>query len=126
MQGHVTTCWVPTDPSRTALPWRCASTWHSNSQAPHNTLFPALHQVAIEPKTKGDLDKMTNGLIKLAQEDPSFHFRWAVRAGSLEVLPVGWFGLRSSACSVAVRLLEQHGCGSMAADSCAGRQQAAQ
>lgn len=31
-------------------------------------------KVAIEPKTKGDLDKMTNGLIKLAQEDPSFHF----------------------------------------------------
>lgn len=32
-------------------------------------------QVAIEPKTKGDGEKMTNGLIKLAQEDPSFHFR---------------------------------------------------
>lgn len=31
-------------------------------------------KVAIEPKTKGDLDKMSNGLIKLAQEDPSFHF----------------------------------------------------
>ena len=31
-------------------------------------------KVAIEPKTKGDLDKMTTGLIKLAQEDPSFHF----------------------------------------------------
>ena len=36
---------------------------------------PPVPQVAIEPKTKGDLDKMTNGLIKLAQEDPSFHFR---------------------------------------------------
>jgi elongation factor G len=31
-------------------------------------------KVAIEPKTKGDADKMTSGLIKLAQEDPSFHF----------------------------------------------------
>jgi elongation factor G len=31
-------------------------------------------KVAIEPKTKGDLEKMTGGLIKLAQEDPSFHF----------------------------------------------------
>ena len=30
--------------------------------------------MAIEPKTKGDGDKMTGGLIKLAQEDPSFHF----------------------------------------------------
>lgn len=32
-------------------------------------------KVAIEPKTKADLEKMSTGLIKLAQEDPSFHFR---------------------------------------------------
>ncbi|PIN25383.1 Mitochondrial elongation factor [Handroanthus impetiginosus] len=31
-------------------------------------------KVAIEPKTKADVDKMAIGLIKLAQEDPSFHF----------------------------------------------------
>lgn len=31
-------------------------------------------KVAIEPKTKADVDKMATGLIKLAQEDPSFHF----------------------------------------------------
>ena len=31
-------------------------------------------KIAIEPKTKGDLEKMSNGLIKLAQEDPSFNF----------------------------------------------------
>ena len=31
-------------------------------------------KIAIEPKSKGDLEKMTMGLIKLAQEDPSFHF----------------------------------------------------
>ena len=31
-------------------------------------------KVAIEPKTKADVDKMALGLIKLAQEDPSFHF----------------------------------------------------
>ncbi|CAI9093791.1 OLC1v1029369C2 [Oldenlandia corymbosa var. corymbosa] len=31
-------------------------------------------KVAIEPKTKADIDKMANGLVKLAQEDPSFHF----------------------------------------------------
>ncbi|CAA2964463.1 elongation factor G-2, chloroplastic [Olea europaea subsp. europaea] len=31
-------------------------------------------KVAIEPKTKADVDKMSAGLIKLAQEDPSFHF----------------------------------------------------
>lgn len=31
-------------------------------------------KVAIEPNTKADVDKMSMGLIKLAQEDPSFHF----------------------------------------------------
>lgn len=31
-------------------------------------------KIAIEPKTKGDLEKMSDGLIKLAQEDPSFRF----------------------------------------------------
>lgn len=31
-------------------------------------------KVAIEPKTKADVDKMAAGLVKLAQEDPSFHF----------------------------------------------------
>uniref|UniRef100_A0A0C9S4V6 Elongation factor G, chloroplastic n=1 Tax=Wollemia nobilis TaxID=56998 RepID=A0A0C9S4V6_9CONI len=31
-------------------------------------------KVAIEPKTKADVDKMSLGLVKLAQEDPSFHF----------------------------------------------------
>ena len=31
-------------------------------------------KVAIEPKTKADLEKMSQGLIKLAAEDPSFHF----------------------------------------------------
>mmetsp|Transcript_33942 Transcript_33942/g.95512 ORF Transcript_33942/g.95512 Transcript_33942/m.95512 type:complete len:743 (-) Transcript_33942:1407-3635(-) len=31
-------------------------------------------KIAIEPKTKGDLEKMSEGLIKLAAEDPSFHF----------------------------------------------------
>merc|ERR1719478_1220073 len=31
-------------------------------------------KVAAEPKTKADQEKMTNALIKLAQEDPSFRF----------------------------------------------------
>lgn len=31
-------------------------------------------QIAIEPKTKGDLEKMGTGLYKLGQEDPSFHY----------------------------------------------------
>ena len=28
--------------------------------------------VAIEPKTRADQDKLTNGLVKLADEDPTF------------------------------------------------------
>ncbi|KAI5394827.1 hypothetical protein KIW84_061444 [Lathyrus oleraceus] len=31
-------------------------------------------KIAIEPKTKADIDKMATGLVKLAQEGPSFHF----------------------------------------------------
>merc|ERR1719460_1774995 len=31
-------------------------------------------KVSVEPKSKGDQDKMTTALIKLAQEDPSFRF----------------------------------------------------
>merc|ERR1711937_728943 len=31
-------------------------------------------KIAIEPKTKGDLEKMSDGLIKLAAEDPSFRY----------------------------------------------------
>jgi elongation factor G len=31
-------------------------------------------KVSVEPKTKSDVDKMTGGLVKLAQEDPSFRF----------------------------------------------------
>eukprot|EP01025_Chloroclados_australasicus_P065154 TRINITY_DN883_c0_g1_i1.p1 TRINITY_DN883_c0_g1~~TRINITY_DN883_c0_g1_i1.p1 ORF type:complete len:768 (-),score=132.30 TRINITY_DN883_c0_g1_i1:339-2642(-) len=31
-------------------------------------------KIAIEPKTKGDLEKLGTGLNKLAQEDPSFHY----------------------------------------------------
>jgi elongation factor G len=31
-------------------------------------------KIAIEPKTKGDLEKMGAGLNKLSQEDPSFHY----------------------------------------------------
>lgn len=36
----------------------------------HSTWFS---QVAIEPATKADLEKLGNGLHKLGQEDPSFH-----------------------------------------------------
>ena len=38
------------------------------------TAFCHYMQIAIEPKTKGDLEKMGTGLYKLGQEDPSFHY----------------------------------------------------
>ena len=45
-----------------AQPWVCVQ-------------FPdPVIKIAIEPKTKSDQQKMTDGLLKLAQEDPSFHF----------------------------------------------------
>lgn len=31
-------------------------------------------KIAIEPRSKADVEKMSTGLIKLSQEDPSFHF----------------------------------------------------
>jgi elongation factor G len=31
-------------------------------------------QIAIEPKSRSDVDKMGSGLNKLAAEDPSFHY----------------------------------------------------
>ena len=37
-------------------------------------LSSASLQIAIEPKSKADADKMGQSLYKLAQEDPSFHF----------------------------------------------------
>ena len=41
-----------------------------------NIDFPeAVIFVAIEPKTKSDQDKLATGLLKLAEEDPTFHFK---------------------------------------------------
>lgn len=39
-----------------------------------DTQNSCLLQIAIEPKSKADNDKMGAALYKLAQEDPSFHF----------------------------------------------------
>lgn len=78
--------------------WGRAPGWHLRSMRatprlrkappckPQPALSPLCLQVAIEPKTKGDLDKMTTGLIKLAQEDPSFHFRWGAQLVMLRTL----------------------------------------
>lgn len=45
--------------------------------------------VAIEPKTKGDQDKMTTALISLAREDPSLRFEYNPETGDTIIRGVG-------------------------------------
>jgi len=45
--------------------------------------------VAVEPKTKADQDKMTNALIKLAAEDPSFRFSRDEESGQTVIAGMG-------------------------------------
>jgi len=45
--------------------------------------------VAVEPKTKGDMEKMTDALIKLAQEDPSFRFKRDEESGQTVISGMG-------------------------------------
>ena len=44
---------------------------------------------AIEPKSKGDLEKMTAGLIKLSEEDPTFRFTTDKETGQHIIAGVG-------------------------------------
>merc|ERR1719454_624195 len=46
-------------------------------------------KVSVEPKTKADQDKMTAGLIKLAQEDPSFRFSRDEESGQTVIEGMG-------------------------------------
>jgi len=46
-------------------------------------------KVAVEPKTKADQDKMTNALIKLAAEDPSFRFNRDEESGQTIIEGMG-------------------------------------
>merc|ERR1719502_2264386 len=46
-------------------------------------------KVSVEPKTKADQDKMTNALIKLAQEDPSFRFSRDEESGQTVIEGMG-------------------------------------
>merc|ERR1719454_998889 len=46
-------------------------------------------KVAVEPKTKADQDKMTNALIKLAAEDPSFRFSRDEESGQTVIEGMG-------------------------------------
>ena len=45
--------------------------------------------MAIEPKTKGDQEKMTNALLKLAGEDPSFRFSTNRETGQTVIAGMG-------------------------------------
>ena len=45
--------------------------------------------MAIEPKTKGDQEKMTNALLKLAGEDPSFRFSTNKETGQTIIAGMG-------------------------------------
>jgi elongation factor G len=45
--------------------------------------------VAIEPKTKADQDKMSNGLVKIAAEDPSFQIRSDQETGQTIIAGMG-------------------------------------
>merc|ERR1740138_238486 len=46
-------------------------------------------KVSVEPKTKADQDKMTNALIKLAAEDPSFRFTRDEESGQTVIEGMG-------------------------------------
>ncbi|CAG9465391.1 unnamed protein product [Pedinophyceae sp. YPF-701] len=46
-------------------------------------------KISIEPKSKKDLEKLSNGLIKLAQEDPSFHFSRDEESGQTTIEGMG-------------------------------------
>jgi hypothetical protein len=45
--------------------------------------------IAVEPKTKGDMEKMTDALVKLAQEDPSFRFKRDEDSGQTVIAGMG-------------------------------------
>merc|ERR1719424_760380 len=46
-------------------------------------------KVSVEPKSKSDQDKMTNALIKLAAEDPSFRFSRDEESGQTVIEGMG-------------------------------------
>lgn len=46
-------------------------------------------RVAVEPKTKADQDKLSEGLIKLAQEDPTFRVNYDDQTGQTTIAGMG-------------------------------------
>ena len=64
---------------------------------------PVIH-IAIEPKGKGDYEKMVNGLRKLMQEDPSFRFSYNEETNQTIISGMGELHLEI----IVDRLLREH------------------
>ena len=45
--------------------------------------------IAVEPKTQKDMDKLSNGLAKLAEEDPTFTVKTDEQTGQTSYF---WYG----------------------------------
>ena len=55
-----------------------------------NIVFPEpVIKVALEPKSKDDQDKMGNALMKLSEEDPTFHWTFDEETGQTLISGMG-------------------------------------
>ncbi|MBN2081713.1 elongation factor G [bacterium] len=86
------------------------TTGDSLTDKKHPILFESIHvpetvlDVAIEPKTVADSDKMTAALNKLADEDPTFHFSYNEETGQVIISGMGELHLEI----IVDRLLREH------------------
>ena len=65
---------------------------HSNKQNPVDVISAGdigVIGIAVEPKTQKDLDKLSNGLAKLAEEDPTFTVRTDEQTGQTIISGMG-------------------------------------
>ena len=71
------------------------TTGDSLTDKKHPVLLESIHipetvlDVAIEPKTKGDSDKMSEALLKLAEEDPTFRYSYNEETGQVIISGMG-------------------------------------
>jgi elongation factor G len=76
----------------------------------HQILFESIFipesviDVAIEPRTKADSDKMADALIKLTEEDPTFHYSFNEETGQIIISGMGELHLEI----IVDRLLREH------------------
>jgi len=86
------------------------TTGDSLTDKKHPILFESIHvpetvlDVAIEPKTTADSDKMTESLAKLADEDPTFHHTYNEETGQVIISGMGELHLEI----IVDRLLREH------------------